>query len=312
MLILQVYLKSDKQPMIVRLLSIVTLVLLCCSCGNTEKSAQQKASDTIGIEKPADRTDSVAAMQSTYTYSAPGSSGIVLGENVFCYQDSSFTSGKKFGVKMLDVVTILSVSEKRETMAESGQDGACDDYGYYWYQVSNSSEESGWLYGKYLRQYSDDYFETNEPQNPLKDAFGKSFTINGSVWYLTGLFETSIGSSNEDGLTGCDSEFILAFSPDEGEAIFPVYADQEYFENADQMIYSDSYGQLAFVWSSEGGDANMKNMYTDTYDGQEVLVLESEHHYQEGGANSKLYIVKKAGRFEVINYAFERIDMNAE
>ncbi|MBN1185333.1 MAG: SH3 domain-containing protein [Bacteroidales bacterium] len=195
-----------------------------------------------------------------------------------------------------ELVRIIDESNTREVLTEGGM---CDTYGFYWYKIKDVKGKEGWVYGKYI-------YKIRTPENK-ENVYSSIYNLGDEQYTFDYGYDLSYGPDDENGLTGCDM-FYMPYLYKEGSKVMPIYYDKEKFPSDDLGWKSEQYdgGLIYLVLSSEGGSDHIVEVNESIWNSSPALELIISHGYQDGAAKSSVLISNITGKFEVVDYEFER------
>lgn len=181
----------------------------------------------------------------------------------------------------------LDVTKERELLNLGSVSGACDDYGYFWYQVEDFDNNKAWGYGQFL-------FEIKwEP-----DA--TPYSINGTTYYLGSAVAMSYGPSDSDGLTGCDDLELMFFYNKNSKTAYPIHTNNKLNNEGANHFVSGFDSNLLLRMSGEGGGSDLEKIkQLDNGD----IKLSFNNGYQEGSNESELLIGFENDKFVIKNHS---------
>lgn len=204
------------------------------------------------------------------TYNHYDYDAIVVGD-VVSGRDMASTDGK--------LVNSLVLGQQVEIVGEShwkdiiiGDDtGECEEYGYSWLEVENLKKEKSWMYGKYLFQ-KDRPFEN--------EMIGQVVRYKNQDWYFGLASSLSIGSSTEDGPTGCDRLQLPYLYKENEEKIYPIIIEEESDLDGPSHIRRVFDGNLFMLADGDGGSSTIANVSVED---ESFIQLSLDNVFQDGG-----------------------------
>jgi hypothetical protein len=282
------------------LLFILCLLFQISCTSNSNDSKDQPKSDSAAR---AINADSVSQPTANEKVAYKNFNAFIIDGSANLYKDSLPGAQK---IRTLKYLEQLNIEDKSNMTSGASDKEGCDGYGYYWYKVKTSVGESGWVYGTALLQKAGAYFASQQQSaTKLQTLLDKEVKIGGKTFYFDSGVELNIGSFNDEGLTGCDIHFFPYFYDSDGKIYF-FNADKSIFVNKDFLIRNDKNGKLMMTLNSGDGAIDLKGIYSDKWQGNDVVVLSNDHSYQDGGASSNIYISWKDDHFEALAYVLNR------
>ncbi|MEM7101985.1 MAG: SH3 domain-containing protein [Bacteroidota bacterium] len=221
---------------------------------------------------------------------------IVIGDCVRFRSSPNRASGVAYTSNFGDLVHVLDISEDRESISD---DPLCDSYGYHWYNTTGANDKEGWVFGKflYVRPQTGQLFST-EMEKWVSRVSDKEYELNGTNYRFDFAIDQSIGSSDEDGLTGCDQyAFPVFYEKGSPKIQFVKYKELGDFGGRLEM----NRGFLQFLWDSEGGHEDVLSVEVKNNEGRDFLELKIRHYYQDGTSESILIISEQDGNFQLVS-----------
>jgi hypothetical protein len=298
------YFYNYKSGNLMTLKSWLHLSVLSCLITSCSQAPKENDNSTETITKTnAVNGDTVAQITSSQEgIDYKSFNAIVTGSDLSLRKDSSMKEGNIFAGLTEGQ---LEKGEKRMAYDPQEED-PCTMYGYYWYKVT-TGKETGWIWGNELLQKGKPYTDnTDGLYQKLKSFLGKEVTFKGKKLYFDIGVDLSIGASNEEGLTGCDRHYFPYFYDESGKIYF-IKSDQTLFVGKDFLVQSaGGSGNLMMTMDSEAGTVDLKKIGTTKRFDEEVIVIYSDHSYQNSSANSAIYVGWKEDQMKVVDYVLNK------
>ena len=270
--------------------SFFILVLLGLSC-QTKTAEQNSTKDTTAVvvspTSPTPVSTPVPVQESVPSTYEIGTTGddftVLLLPGTSIYSDSTDESN------ILMETKTLTPKQTHITSALASPAGADICNQYFWYTVSTGKGE-GWVYGKNVLQ-------------AIERAPYSKLEIAGTPYDLYYLFDSGVGPSNKDGLTGCNQFYIPhLWHREKGTLLFIQDGNLSLPDKSFTTSYS-GYGWLSFI-SSEGGSARIQSIeYTKSESSFHLFVNVG---YQEGGSKFHMIVAEREGN--LVLQAFDEVN----
>jgi hypothetical protein len=193
-----------------------------------------------------------------------------------------------------ELVNIVDSTNERKVIAK---DNDCDAYGYYWYKINDTHGKVGWVYGKYIF-----HLRGENIQDPF--AFPHPTTeyiaIDGNQYHFDIATDMGYGPDDAEGLTSCDSTFVMYLHKKGSSHVEPVYYDAKRFPV--DVWNSRSKSFLMMTYSSAGEHQAIDTLNKHEQNPRDLIELSVATYEQDGGRNDVLKIGMQNNRFDLIEY----------
>lgn len=259
------------------------LFILIFACGNPPtKEAETKqvvSSDTLRQE---------ILNETPKESSSPNA--IIVGQNVRARELPSLDDEV---VKTFEAGTPVKVIQPIGERISITQGDQCDEYGYQWYEVDDLEGNRSFVFGKFIFLM--------HPEN-ISSPWYTTVNMKGQSWGLGIAVDQSIGASNEEGLTGCESLFIPYLYLGDENVIYPIYCkDQTVAQNGNWTSMSRFNSDMLFmIHSSEGTSTQLEKFAPLT--SERGFELHFNFQHQEDSERIAFQITEENGKFQVTSW----------
>jgi len=231
-----------------------------------------------------------------------GYNGIIVGENVRLRSGPNLQSKIMGGLNTGLLVDIVDETTKRVSIGK----GTCEDYGYKWYKVRTSTNQLGWVYGKFIYQIV--VFDGEDYENGWADELvDKELNVKGTTFKYSYALDCSYPPDDSLGLTGCDDLTLPVLYQTDKKVAYPI----KYYGSEDgwsaNLPYSKERNWLLLMSGEGGYDA-----ISDVSISNGSIVLKIDRGFQEGGAIVKLALTFKGSYFDAKQIYFEDLTPSYE
>lgn len=238
-------------------------------------------------QAPASDYEAQTLPASTFRVSTLAFDALVLPETTV-YKDS--TEEAETVTELSRLVPVSVLSESRLKHPQGGD--LCSVFP--WYQVRFSDGDTGWVYGEKLI---------------LAPADGRptaSFRLAGNDYLLYLGFDTGVGASTEEGLTGCNSYQVVYVTQPRDTLVHML--PHETLAHGMQSAGESFFGWFSFI-NNEGVGSQISGVSAQTLDsGMDVVRVRFSLSYQEGGAEGYMDLARVGEDVVVYQTVFEGAD----
>lgn len=219
---------------------------------------------------------------------------IIIGDNVRVRSSPELNGDVIHTFNTAELVNITDRTNERKVITN---DNGCDAYGYHWYKIYDTQGRVGWVYGKYI-------FHLRGENSQAPFAFPHPTTeyidIDGNQYHFDIATDMGYGPDDVDGLTGCDTTFVMYLHKKGSSHVEPVYYDAKRFPvdvwNARSKLF------LMMTYSSEGEHQVIETLNKHEQNPRDVIELRVATYEQDGGRNDVLKIGMQNNRFNLSEY----------
>ncbi|MEZ4775373.1 MAG: SH3 domain-containing protein [Bacteroidia bacterium] len=167
---------------------------------------------------------------------------------------------------------------------------ACDEFGYPWYEVDDLKGNRSFVFGKFI-------FQTH-PEN-IGPPWYTTVSMQRQTWGLGMAKDLSIGPSDEEGLTGCESLFIPYLYLGNEQEIYPIYCSDKTVAQNGNWASMDRFDSdmLFMIFSSDGTSTQLEKFMPLT--SEKGFELQFNFQHQEGSERIAFHITEENGKFQL-------------